>query len=109
MSNENKIPKDAQADMESAATEAKSEKTLIDKIIWLISIAFACFFLYTAFKGPFVSSVQRGVHVCGGIAIWALRDLVYNKKDKSKINKTTLLYKYVKLPKLSDGYIFKKA
>ena len=29
--------------------------------------------------------------------------------DKSKINKTTLLYKYVKLPKLSDGYIFKKA
>jgi TRAP transporter 4TM/12TM fusion protein len=88
MSNNTNIPQDAQADMESTSVEHRTlaEKTPLEKAIYFISIAFACFFLYTAFKGPFVSTLQRGVHVCGGIAIWALMDL-NNKKKTSKINR----------------------
>jgi len=85
MSNEKKIPKDAQTEIEDAA-ETLTGKTLLDRIIYVLSVAFACFFLYTAFRGPFVSTLQRGVHVCGGIAIWALRDL-NNKKNTNKLDR----------------------
>ncbi len=63
-----------------------SEKPLMDKIIYLLSVGFACFFLFTAFHGPFVSTLQRGFHVCGGLIIWALKDL-NNKKKTNKVNK----------------------
>ena len=68
------------------ATEAQpNKKTSFEIIIYIVSLAYACFFLYTAFRGPFVSTTQRGFHVCGGIIIWALYDL--SKKKTSKINK----------------------
>lgn len=66
--------------------EISSKKSTFEKIIFLICLIYACFFLYTAFRGPFVSTIQRGVHVCGGIIIWALLDL-NNKKKTNKINK----------------------
>ena len=65
---------------------ASSRKSTFEKVIFILCLVYACFFLYTAFKGPFVSTVQRGVHVCGGIIIWALMDL-NNKKKTNKVNK----------------------
>ncbi len=58
------------------------DRTTLQKIVYILSVGFALFFIYTAFKGPFVSTVQRGFHVCGGLIIWALSDLA--KKDNKK-------------------------
>lgn len=69
----------------AAPQAAPVEKTPLEKAIWVISILYACFFLYTAFAGPFASTVQRSVHVCGGIIIWALIDIT--KKKTPKVNK----------------------
>lgn len=69
----------------TAETTAPQQKSLFEKVIFVLCVVYACFFLYTAFKGPFVSTVQRGVHVCGGIIIWALLDL--NSKKSTKLNK----------------------
>lgn len=64
-----------------------SPKTLIEKIIFVLSVLFALFFLYTAFQGPFVSTIQRGVHVCGGLIIWALYDFTNKKNQGKTVNK----------------------
>ena len=61
-------------------TENKNSKSLSDRILYVICVIFSAFFLYTAFAGPFISTVQRGVCVCGGIALWSLLDM----KDPSK-------------------------
>ena len=81
MAKEKKLSKEIETDLENAAAESTGQKTTLDKVIWVVSVAFAAFFLYTAFAGPFTSPVQRGMHVCGGIIIWALMDL---RKAKTK-------------------------
>ncbi|MCI8869953.1 MAG: TRAP transporter fused permease subunit [Lawsonibacter sp.] len=63
-----------------------SRKTPFEWAVFVISVAYACFFLYTAFSGPFTSIVQRGFHVCAGLIIWCLLDL-NNKKKTNKIEK----------------------
>ena len=43
------------------ATEVEqNKKSTFEIIIYIVSLAYACFFLYTAFRGPFVSTTQRG-------------------------------------------------
>lgn len=69
----------------SSSSAAPVKKTPLEKAIWFISILYACFFLYTAFAGPFTSTVQRSVHVCGGIIIWCLIDI--SKKKTKKLDK----------------------
>lgn len=63
-----------------------SKKTPLERVIFILSIAYACFFLYTAFHGAYVSTIQRGVHVCGGIIIWALIDLT-KTENTNKVEK----------------------
>ena len=83
MAKDKKLSQEIQTDLENASAEAvKKEKTPLDKVIWVLSIIFAGFFLYTAFAGPFTSTVQRGIHVCGGIIIWALMDIRKEKTPK---------------------------
>jgi TRAP transporter 4TM/12TM fusion protein len=55
--------------------EEKKSKTFVVRIIRYIAIIFSAFFLYTAFAGPYISIIQRSIHVCGGILIWAMIDL----------------------------------
>jgi len=81
-----KLSQETQNELENMQISAADDKkTLLDKIIWVLSVAFATFFLYTAFNGALTSTVQRGIHVCGGIIIWALMDL--RKTKTTKINR----------------------
>ncbi|MCI8511916.1 MAG: TRAP transporter fused permease subunit [Lachnospiraceae bacterium] len=63
-----------------------NKKTPLERLLFILSIVYSCFFLYTAFRGAFVSTIQRGVHVCGGIIVWALIDFS-NKKKTNKVEK----------------------
>lgn len=66
-----------------------SRKTPFEWAVFVISVAYACFFLYTAFSGPFTSIVQRGFHVCAGLIIWCLLDL-NNKKKPIRLKKESI-------------------
>ena len=77
-----------QADTASVVEETLNSSILSKKlqlVIRIISILFAAFFLYTAFRGPFVSLIQRPFNVCGGIIIWCLMDL--NRPSNKKVNR----------------------
>ena len=63
-----------------------AKKTPFEWIIFVLSVGYAAFFLYTAFRGPFNSIIQRGFHVCAGLIIWCLLDIT-NKKKTNKIEK----------------------
>lgn len=86
MAKEKKFSKETQNELENMESSALSEtKSFLDKIIWVLSVIFALFFLYTAFRGALSSTVQRGIHVCGGILIWAMMDI--RKEKTTKVNR----------------------
>ena len=81
MAKEKKLSKDIENDLEGLNESAPAKKTWLDWLIWGLSIVFAGFFLFTAFRGALISTVQRSIHVCGGIIIWCLMDI---RKEKTK-------------------------
>ncbi|MCI8454126.1 MAG: TRAP transporter fused permease subunit [Lachnospiraceae bacterium] len=81
-----------------------NKKTPLERILFILSIVYSCFFLYTAFRGAFVSTIQRGVHVCGGIIIWALIDFS-NKKKTNKAEKIIDIFMIVVLSAAMAYYV----
>lgn len=85
---ENNVPKTETVylpDIEATVNESHNEKkrmSAADKALYIICVLFSSIFLYTAFAGPFISTVQRSICVCGGITIWSLLDLRSESKAK---------------------------
>ena len=90
------------ADMvtEEQGTPGKSRR--LSLVIKVLSILFAAFFLYTAFRGPFISLVQRPFNVCGGIIIWCLMDM---NKVGTKKSSYVLDVVMIMILLLSGGYL----
>ena len=60
-------------------------RPVLKRIVRIFAIIFSCFFLYTSFRRPFISIIQRSINVCGGIVIFCLYDMTKKQKKYVQI------------------------